>query len=109
MRQSEFKKKYNPVTGKFTKQHVWNSGVVITGEGITDKFKSLIGRKKTQKNPTSKTKHTNSKKAGDKIVQILGGVPPPKTSLPKKSLKTKKINPNNQHKINAEVLRSLAG
>lgn len=54
MRQSEFKKKYNPVTGKFTKQHVWNSGVVITGEGITDKFKSLIGRKKTQKNPPPK-------------------------------------------------------
>lgn len=54
MRQSEFKKKYNPVTGKFTKQHVWNSGVVITGEGITDKFKSLIGRKKTQKTPPPK-------------------------------------------------------
>ena len=49
MRQSEFKKKYNPVTGKFTKQHIWNSGVVITGEGITDKFKSLIKRKKNKK------------------------------------------------------------
>ena len=49
MRQSEFKKKYNPVTGKFTKQHIWNSGVVITGEGITDKFKSLVKRKKKHK------------------------------------------------------------
>ena len=32
MRQSEFKKKYDPITGKFTKQH-------IHGEGITNAFK----------------------------------------------------------------------
>ena len=30
MRQSEFKKKYNPITGKFTKQH--NTAAVFTME-----------------------------------------------------------------------------
>ena len=34
---------------KFTRQHVFNSGIVITGSGITDKFKSVIRRKKSTK------------------------------------------------------------
>ena len=34
MRQSEFKMKYSPETGKYTKQHIY-------GEGINDKFKSF--------------------------------------------------------------------
>ena len=34
MRQSEFKMKYDPETGKFTRQHIY-------GEGITDVFKSF--------------------------------------------------------------------
>ena len=33
MRQSEFKMKYDPETGKFTRQH-------ICGKGITDVFKN---------------------------------------------------------------------
>ena len=57
MRQSEFKEKYNPMTGKFAKQHIWDGRVeIITGEGITDKFKSLVRRKKNTKNgSTTKT------------------------------------------------------
>ena len=41
-RQSEFKKIYNPDTGRYTRQHIF-------GEGIIDKFRSLFG-KKTKKN-----------------------------------------------------------
>ena len=88
MRQSEFKKKYNPVTGKFSKQHIWDDGIV-TGEGITDKFKSLISEKKSRKKlPTPPPKPT--KKAGDKIVKML-------------------TKPNSQQDINNRVLSILSG
>ena len=35
MRQSEFKKKYDPEMGKYTKQHIY-------GEGIIDSVKSFL-------------------------------------------------------------------
>ena len=34
MRQSEFKMKYDPENGRYTKQHIY-------GEGITDVFKTI--------------------------------------------------------------------
>ena len=37
-RQSEFKKKFDPDTGRYTRQHIF-------GEGITDKVRSLFGKK----------------------------------------------------------------
>ena len=33
-RQSEFKKKYNPDTGKYTRQHIWSGERSIFGAGI---------------------------------------------------------------------------
>lgn len=75
MRQSEFKKKFNPETGNFTRQHIFDSGTIITGGGITDKFKALIKRKKTSKRPksppTPPPSFNTNKKAGDKIAKIL--------------------------------------
>ena len=41
MRQSEFKMKYDPELGRYTRQHIY-------GEGITDVFK-LFGKKVTGK------------------------------------------------------------
>ena len=38
MRQSEFKKKYDPDTGKFSRKHIY-------GEGIMDTVKSFFGKK----------------------------------------------------------------
>ena len=75
MRQSEFKKKYDPVTGKYVKQHIF-------GEGIMDSVKSFLGKKPTKKvrfavppppkpNPVSVTKN-----AGDKIVKMLSSENP---------------------------------
>ena len=88
MRQSEYKKRFDPELCSFTKQHIY-------GEGITDVFKSfgskLFGKtiKKAAKKgvekavtaAATKTGEHVGKKAGDKIVQMLGGVPPPKTPL----------------------------
>ena len=73
MRQSEFKKKCDPDTGKYLRQHIY-------GEGIMDSVKSFLGKKPTKKqvkftvppppkpNPASVTKN-----AGDKIVKMLSG------------------------------------
>ena len=78
MRQSEFKMRFDPELGKYTRQHIY-------GEGITDVFKSfgskLFGKtmKKAAKKGVEKAVTTAAaktgehvgKKAGDKIVQML--------------------------------------
>ena len=95
-RQSEFKKRFDPELGRYTRQHIY-------GEGITDVFKSvgtkLFGKamKKAAKKgvekavtaAATKTGEHVGKKAGDKIVQMLskGRVePPPEKPLLKKLL-----------------------
>ena len=88
MRQSEYKKRFDPELGSFTKQHIY-------GEGITDVFKSfgskLFGKtiKKAAKKgvekavtaAATKTGEHVGKKAGDKIVQMLSKGEAPKTPL----------------------------
>ena len=78
MRQSEYKKRFDPELCSFTKQHIY-------GEGITDVFKSfgskLFGKtvKKAAKKDVekavtaaaTKTGEHVGKKAGDKIVKLL--------------------------------------
>ena len=77
IRQSEFKRKYDPKMGKYRKQHIY-------GEGIIDSVKSFF-KKPTPKPPMGKRKPLTpptppqppkkvtfaDKKAGDKIVKIL--------------------------------------
>ena len=48
MRQSEFKRKYDPDIGKYIKQHIY-------GEGIMDSVKSFF-KKPTPQKTTTKTK-----------------------------------------------------
>ena len=86
MRQSDFKKKYDPELGRFTRQHIY-------GEGVMDVFKNIgskvIGQtlKKAAKTAASKAVTTAAtktgehvgKKAGDKIIQMLS-----KSNTPKK-------------------------
>ena len=86
MRQSEYKKRFDPELCSFTKQHIY-------GEGITDVFKSfgskLFGKtiKKAAKKgvekavtaAATKTGEHVGKKAGDKIVQMLSKGEAPKT------------------------------
>ena len=77
--------RFDPELGRYTRQHIY-------GEGMMDVFKSfgskLFGKtmKKAAKKgaekaltaAATKTGEHVGKKAGDKIVQMLGGVPPPK-------------------------------
>ena len=86
MRQSEFKKRYDPELGRFTRQHIY-------GEGVMDVFKNIgakvIGQtlKKAAKTAASKAVTTAAtktgehvgKKAGNKIIQMLS-----KSNTPKK-------------------------
>ena len=93
MRQSEYKKKFDPELGKFTIQHIYGEGGV-EGGGIKDVFKSIgsklfgktvksavkKGAKKAVTSAATKTGEYAGKKAGDKIVQLSsnGGVAPPR-------------------------------
>ena len=134
-RQSEFKIKFNPELGKFTKQHIWGEKTPIYGEGISDIFK-LWGKKlfgKTMKkaakkgiekavtSAATKTGEHVGKKAGDKIVKMLSKEKVKPTN--KKvtfSLNTANIpnnpkvntlikNPNNRNNINKRVNAILSG
>ena len=93
MRQSEFKKKYDPDTGRYTRKHIY-------GEGIMDSVKSFLGKKPTRKKvtfapPPKPAPPTATKKAGDKIVKMLSsGKPAPKMT---------------QQKINNRVLHISSG
>ena len=103
MRQSEFKKKYDPDMGKFSRKHIY-------GEGIMDSVKSFLGKKPTKKkvkftvppppkpNPASATKN-----AGDKIVKLLSGE--------KKPTSSRKTNNQQmtQQEINNRVLHIMSG
>ena len=94
MRQSEFKKKYDLDTQKFSRKHIY-------GEGIMDSVKSFLGRKPTKKKvtftPPPKPTPTATKKAGDKIVKMLSGKNSP-------SRKT-----NNRQEINNRMLQIMTG
>ena len=78
MKQSEFKKRYDPELGRFTRQHIY-------GEGVMDVFKNIGSKvfgqtlKKAAKNAATKAITTAAtktgehvgEKAGDKIIEFL--------------------------------------
>ena len=82
MRQSEFKKKYYPELGRYTRQHIY-------GEGVMDVFKSfgwkIFGKTIKKAAKTAATKAITAaatktcehvgKKAGDKIIEMLSKTP----------------------------------
>ena len=99
MRQSEFKKKYDPDTGKFSKKHIY-------GEGIMDNVKSFLGRKPTKKKvtfapPPKPIPASSNKKAGDKIVKMLSRKNPPSRKTNNRKM--------TQQEINNNVLRIMSG
>ena len=120
-RQSEFKKRFDPEMGRFTKQHIY-------GEGITDVFKSIgsklfgktvksaakKGVEKALTTAATKTGEHAGKKAGDKIVQMLSkGASPKKPTVKKVNFnKNIEITPNKKNtkqEINARVNSILSG
>ena len=86
MKQSEFKKRYDPELGRFTRQHIY-------GEGVMDVFKNIgakvfgptlkkaakIAANKAITTAATKTGEHVGKKAGDKIISMLS-----KSKTPKK-------------------------
>ena len=78
MKQSEFKKRYDPELGRFTRQHIY-------GEGVMDEFKNIgskvFGQTLKKAAKTAATKAITSaatktgehvgEKAGDKIIEFL--------------------------------------
>ena len=105
MRQSEFKKKYDPDMVKYTKKHIYGEGNALrTGGGVMDSVKSFLGKKPTKKvnfgvPPPPKPSPVNTtKNAGDKIVKLLSG---------KKPAPSRKNN--TQQEINNRVLQMLSG
>ena len=103
MRQSEFKRKYDPEMGKYVRQHIY-------GEGIIDTVKSFF--KPTQKNPKPPTKPPKkvrldlpsssavNKKSGDEIVKLLSRESSPSTKPSRKM---------SQQEINNRVLQITSG
>ena len=120
-RQSEFKKRFDPEMGKYTRQHIY-------GEGLTDVFKSvgskLFGKtvksaakkgvEKALTTAATKTGEHAGKKAGDKIVSMLTkGASPKKPTVKKVNFnKNNEIIPNKKmtkQEINARVNSILSG
>ena len=119
MRQSEFKMRFDPELGRYTRQHIY-------GEGITDMFKSF-GKKifgKTMKKAAkksgekvltmaaTKTGEHVGKKAGDKIVQMLSkekAAPTTKKVTFNKNVKTIPNKKMSQQDINRRVNAILSG
>ena len=77
MRQSEFKREYDPKMGKYTKQHIYGEGIM---DSVKSSFKPTSKPKPPPKPPKKVTFEPSSfvdKMAGDKIVKILSRENPP--------------------------------
>ena len=118
MRQSEFKMRFDPELGRFTRQHIYGEGMMDVfksfGKAIFGKTMEKAAKKGAQKAVTAaatKTGEHVGKKAGDKIVQMLskGGVAPPRKPTAKKV--TFKTTPKkmSQQEINKRVNAILSG
>ena len=116
MRQSEFKMRFDPELGRYTRQHIY-------GEGMMDVFKSIgsklfgktmkkaakKGAEKALTAAATKTGEHVGKKAGDKIVQMLTKNPqnpPAKKVTFNKNVKT--INPSEKW-LNQTLINLLSG
>ena len=124
MRQSEYKKRFDPELGRYTRQHIY-------GEGITDVFKSFgqklfgktvksavkKGAKKAVTSAATKTGEHVGKKAGDKIVQLLSkGRDAPKNppakkvkSTPNKTMTKKEIDQMLNNLLSGGSTRKIKG
>ena len=117
-RQSEYKKKFNPKMGKYTRQHIYGEGIITDtlksiGKkvfGKTVKTTAKKGAEKALTNAATKTGDYVGKKAGDKIVSLLSKEKKPKT---KQVSFNKKVDifpkKSSQYQRNARVNSILSG
>ena len=85
MRQSDFKTRYDPELGRFTRQHIYgeevmdvfkNIGAKVVGQALKKAAKTAA--KKAVTTAATKTGEHVGKKAGDKIIQMLSESKTPK-------------------------------
>ena len=88
MRQSDFKTRYDPELGRFTRQHIYGEGVMVMDVlqnigtkviGQTLKKAAKTAATKAVTTAATKTGEHVGKKVGDKIIQMLS-----KSSTPQK-------------------------
>ena len=93
MRQSEFKRKYDPEIGKYIKQHIYGEGIM---DSVKSFFKKSAPKSSMRKPPPKPPKKVTfaDKNAGDKIVKILSSesVPTTKKTTSHKKMTEKEYN-----------------
>ena len=120
MRQSEFKKRFNPELGKYTRQHIYGEGItdvfISFGKAIFGKTMKKAAKKGVEKAVTAaatKTGEHAGKKAGDKIVQLLSKgssqKPPTKKVTFNKNVEIFPSKKLTQKEINQRVNAILSG
>ena len=82
MKQSEFKKRYDPELGRFTRQHIYGEGVMDTGSKVFGQILKKAAKTAATTAATKTGEHVGEK-AGDKIIEFL--------SRKKKTQKPKKV------------------
>ena len=115
MRQSEFKKKFNPELGKYTRQHIYGEGIMDVfnsfGKKITGQTMKKAAKKGVEKAVTTaatKTGEHVGKKAGDKIVQMLSKDSSRKTPAKKVTFNTN-VETISQQEIDQMMNNLLSG
>ena len=95
MRQSEFKRRFDPELGRYVKKNIYDESIVggniftsIASKlfGKTTKELAKKGVKTAAEKAVTKTGEHIGNKAGDKIVQLLSKKPPPILPQPKVTL-----------------------
>ena len=116
MRQSEFKKKFDPELGKYTKNHIYGEGIMDVfnsfGKAIfgqTMKKAAKQGIEKAATTAATKTGEHVGKKAGDKIVKMLSMGDSSKKPTKKKVTFNKNVETISQQDIDQMMNNLLSG
>ena len=122
MNQFEYKKRYDPDLGMFVKKHI-HTGEMQDGGALSDILKSVLGKtlkdtaktasKKALETAATKTGEHISKKAGDKIIQLLSKKNKTQSNIPDMNQALSNMNqmsqPLSQYEINERVNRIIYG
>ena len=119
MRQSEFKMRFDPELGRYTRQHIYGEGMMDVfksfGKAIFGKTMKKAAKKGVEKAVTAaatKTGEHVGKKAGDKIFQMLtkeNAAPPAKKVTFNKNVETIPNKKITQQEINKRDKAILSG
>ena len=118
MRQSEYKRRYDPDLGRYVKKHIYTGE--IYGEGMSDIFKKIgnnILRKATKSATEKAAKRTGNyagKKGGDRIFNLLMQKDVSKPNISQPNISQPDILPLEQNEstyenINERINQMLSG